>query len=126
MTRLLLSCAALATLMSVDALAGEQKLTGAEIKAAYSGAKITFTGPEGTLFTVWKADGTMTGNTKSGFAGDNGKWWVKGDKLCRKWTFWIAGKKEGCFGVTLDGAKIKWWRADGSDMYPQGSITLTK
>ena len=100
-------------------------MTGAEIKAAYSGAKINTAGPRGKFLTVWKADGTMTGMEKSGAWPDKGKWWVKGDRLCRKWNWWIGGKEE-CFGVTFNGAKIKWWRANGSDVYPKTSLTLTK
>ncbi len=123
MTRLLLSIAALLALMSVDALAGEKKLTGAEIKAAFSDAKMSRTNLEGTFLTVWKADGTMTGEFVNG--PDTGKWSVKGDTLCRQWTLWPRGDRE-CFGVTLDGNKVKWWRADGSQANPDSSRTLTK
>ncbi len=126
MTRLLLSFAALVALMSVDALAGEKKLTGAEIKAAFSGAKTLGSNYFGTFITVWKADGTMTGKEKSGAVPDDeGKWWVKRDRLCRKWNWWNGGE-EACFGVTLDGDKVKWWQADGSDRYPNSPFTLTK
>jgi len=111
---------------SVDALAGKKILTGVEIRAAYSGVKMSQTNSYGTFITVWKADGTMTGKEKSGAVPDDeGKWWVKRDRLCRKWEFWAGGKEE-CFGVTLDGDKVKWWQADGSDRYPNSSITLTK
>ena len=125
MTRLLLSFAALVALMSVDALAGEKKLTGAEIKAAFSGAKTLVSNYIGTFLVVWKADGTMTGKEeKLGGWPDKGKWWVKGDTFCRKWTWWIGGKEE-CFGVTLDGDKLNWWRANGKK-YPNSPFTLTK
>ena len=125
MPRLLLCFAALLALMSVDALAGEAKLTGVEIKAAYSGAKMSFKTSYGTFPSIWKADGTMTSRDKTGVVPDKGRWWVKGDRICRKWNFWF-GAKEECFGVTLDGEKVKWWRADGSEMYLNSPITLTK
>ncbi len=123
MTRLLLSVAALLALMSVDALAGEKKLTGAEIKAAYSDAKISAKNQTGTFLTVWKANGTMTGEFPNG--PDKGKWWIKGDTLCRQWTGWPRGDR-ACFGVTLDGDKVKWWRTDGSQVSPGSSWTLSK
>ena len=123
MTRLLLSFAALLALMSVDALAGDKKLTGPEIKVAFSAAKTFRTHAEGTFLTVWKADGTMAGEFVNG--PDTGKWWVKGDTLCRQWTGWPRGDR-ACFGITLDGDKVKWWRADGSQVSPGSSWTLTK
>jgi len=126
MTKLLLSFAALLALLSVDAVAGEKKLTGAEIKAAYTGAKTVTTRSYGTFIAVWKADGTIAGKEKQGgFPPDKGKWWVKGDTLCRKWGAWAGGIEE-CFGVSLNGKKVKLWRADGSDAYPNSPITLTK
>jgi hypothetical protein len=111
---------------SLDRLAGEKKLTGAEIKAAFSGAKTSTTNSYGTFILVWKADGTMTGKEKSGrVPPDDGKWWVKGNRYCRKWTKWFGGEEE-CFGVTLDGDQVKFWRADGSDTSPTSTLTLTK
>ncbi len=125
MPRLLLGFAALLALMPVDALAGEKKLTGPEIKAAFSDAKMTTKNRFGTIHTVFKADGTMTGKEKMGNWQEGGKWWVKGDRYCRKWSY-FAGGKEACFGVTLDGNKVKWWRADGSDAFPNSSAIFTK
>ncbi len=126
MTRLLLGFMALVALMSPDALAGEKKLTGDEIKAAFSGAKTSITTGLGTFLHVWKADGTMTGEEEqTGYWQDEGKWWVNSDRFCRQWTYWIGGKAE-CFGVTLDGELVKWWRADGSQVYPDSPMTLTK
>lgn len=125
MTRLLLSFAALLALMSVDALAGAKKLTGAEINAAYSGAKMSFKTSYGTFPSVWKTDGTMTSQDIAGVVPDKGKWWVEGDRICRVWNLWFAAKEE-CFSVTLDGETVKWWRADGSEMYVNSPITLTK
>ena len=125
MTRLLLVFAAFLALPPVDALAGEDKLNGAEIDAAYSGANMSFKTSYGTFFSVWDADGTMTSRDVTGVVPDKGKWWVQGDRICRKWDFWF-GAKEECFDVTLDGDKVKWWRADGSEMYLNSPITLTK
>ena len=128
MTRLLLSVAALLALTSVDALAGEKKLTGTEIKAAYSDARSTFKTTQRTFLIDWKADGTMKGKEETGvwFYADHGKWWVKGDTFCRKWEISWGGRREECFGVALDGNKVKWLRADGSDMYPSSPMILTK
>ena len=139
MTRLLLSFAALLALMSVDALAGEKKLTGPEIKAAFSDAHTTFTPKfssaiqNSPLFVVWKADGTMTLGDDGGYFQGEGKWWVKSDRFCRQWTsafqrmpFGSPGSKEECFGVTLDGEKVNWRRVDGSEMNPDWSATFTK
>lgn len=125
MTRLLLSFVALLALISADALAGQKKLTGVEINAAYSGAKMSFKTNYGTFPSVWKANGTMASRDIKGVVPDRGKWWVEGDRICRKWNRWFAAKEE-CFDVTLDGEKVKWWRADGSEMYVNSPMTLTK
>ncbi len=110
----------------VGASAQAKKLTGADIEAAYSGAKTTLTTGFGTFLIVWKADGTMAGKEKSdGFPPDDGKWWVEGDRFCRKWVIWGDGK-EKCFGVSLDGDLVKWWRDNGFQMYPDSTVTLTK
>ncbi len=132
MARLLLCFAALSALMSADALAGDKKLNGAEIKAAYSDAKTSFTSILGKWFVDWKADGSMIGKDKEGSWPDKGIWWVDGDRFCFKWTTRVhPTPRESvfsprCFTVTLDGEKTKWWRADGSQMYPGMPMTLTK
>ncbi len=67
----------------------------------------------------------MTGkDAKGSYASDKGKWWVKGDRLCRKWTMWPVA--EGCFRVILDGDKLKLWRADRSDSNPKYILSFTK
>ena len=125
MTRLLLSFAALVALMSVDALAGEQKLTGAEIKAAYSDAKFSFKNSGGTYLQVFEADGTMTVKGVGNSWQDEGKWRVAGDRICRKWKKRTIGV-ERCFDITRNGNEFKWWHANGIQVNPGSSFTLLK
>lgn len=125
MIRLLLSFVALLALTSVDALAGEKKLTGPEIKAAFTGATISEKNIYGRFVINFTADGTITVEGITMSWQDEGKWRVEGDKYCRKLNR-LTGGIETCFGVTLDGDKPKFWRADGSQYKPDVSFTFTK
>ena len=91
----------------------EGHMTGEEIRAAISGQTFVDTRPlrfAGTLNT-FDPSGTMNGRPQAGspaeqFGSDQGKWWIEGDKFCRKWTRWQAGRT-GCFSFLLDGDSIQ-------------------
>ena len=39
---------------------------------------------------------------------DTGKWWVEGDRYCRKWNSW-AGAEKRCFFLYRDGNKLRFY-----------------
>jgi tetratricopeptide (TPR) repeat protein len=92
----------------------EGHMTGDQIRAAISGQTFVDTRPvrfAGTLNT-FDLSGTMDGRPQAGspaeqFGSDQGKWWIEGDKFCRKWTRWQAGRT-GCFSFVPDGDAINW------------------
>ena len=47
-----------------------------------------------------------------GSSKDQGKWWVKGNRLCQKWTRWLDSA-ENCIRIKIDGEKLTWRRDDG-------------
>jgi adenylate cyclase len=92
----------------------EGHMTGEEIRAAITGQKYVDTLPArlaGNVMT-FHPSGTLDGRPQSGspveqFGEDHGKWWVEGDRFCRKWTR-FAGGRTGCFSFLRDGHAIKW------------------
>ena len=102
--------------------ADEKRLTGDEIRKLYTGARIywsgqAYGGPLGVR--IYQVD-FKPGGALEGLVGvdqyvggrETGTWWVAGDTLCVKWTKWFQGR-QGCFGVTFDGEKSRWYRFDG-------------
>jgi hypothetical protein len=116
---LTIGLAALA-LLAGPAEAEMKKLTGVEIKTAFSGARAYSTVEGGRIFQVdYKPDGTIEGllegrvNARQGGRSDTGKWWVDGDTLCRKWSSFGEGK-EDCASVALNGTDFSMYRKDGA------------
>ncbi len=89
-------------------------MTGDEIRAAISGQAFVDTRPAhfaGTTMT-FDPSGTLDGYPQVGspveqFGRDQGKWWIEGNKFCRKWTRWESGRT-GCFSFVPDGDAINW------------------
>lgn len=71
--------------------------------------------PSGNVFKVsYKADGTLVGQTHKD--GDQGKWWIKDNKLCRHWgKAWSRreGKEQACFVVALEKKCVHFHMPDG-------------
>ena len=90
-------------------------LTAAQIEAKFKGFTIYGLTPSRHLFQVnFKADGMLTGQTHKD--ADQGKWWVKGNTLCRHWgPNWShrEGKEESCFPVQLDKKCVHFFKPDG-------------
>jgi TolB-like protein/class 3 adenylate cyclase len=92
----------------------EGHMTGDEIRAAISGQAFVDTRPArfaGSINT-YDSSGTMSGHPQIGspaeqFGRDQGKWWIEGDKFCRKWTRWQSGRT-GCYSFVPDGDSITW------------------
>ena len=88
------SVAALLLAFNNPVLSGEA-LTGAEIKALYSGAVQTGTTSRGQDFEGhYEADGTMRGSINGGQYTDTGKWRVSGNQYCRAWNTWLNGAED--------------------------------
>ncbi len=92
----------------------EGHMTGEEIRAAIQGRAYVDTLPARFAGTVMTFDpsGTLIGHPQTGspvekFGRDRGKWWIEGDKFCRKWNRFAAART-GCFSFVPDGDSIKW------------------
>jgi tetratricopeptide (TPR) repeat protein len=92
----------------------EGHMPGDQIRAAISGQAFVDTLPArfaGTINT-FDPSGALNGHPEIGspaeqFGRDQGKWWIEGDKFCRKWNRWVAGRT-GCFSFVQNGDSIKW------------------
>jgi hypothetical protein len=85
--------------------AGQHPLTGAEITQYFSGARIYGRTQQADYQVDYKPNGEMIGANANG--GDKGRWWVKGNTLCRKWHRWLGGK-EACFQIIIKGDTALW------------------
>ena len=110
--------AALLALVAAPAVA--EPMSGAEIREKIGGELVRLSTPYGiTLPLVYRDDGVVAGDI-SGFSvgamlapSEEGRWWVKDDRLCQKWPSWYDGRTY-CFTITLLGPnKIAWTRDDG-------------
>ncbi|TCK31517.1 hypothetical protein EV667_1627 [Ancylobacter aquaticus] len=97
-----------------------EPLSGAEIKERIGGELVRLSTPYGvTLPLIYRDDGVVSGDL-SGFSvgamlapREEGRWWVKDDRLCQKWPTWYDGRTY-CFTITsLGPTKIAWTRDDG-------------
>ncbi|UOK70368.1 hypothetical protein [Ancylobacter polymorphus] len=97
-----------------------ETLSGPEIKDRIGGELVRLSTPYGiTLPLVYRDDGVVAGDI-SGFSigsmlapSEEGRWWVKDDRLCQKWPTWYEGRTY-CFTITsLGPKKIAWTRDDG-------------
>ena len=87
------------------AIAQAENMTGAQLKKAFTGKSMTFTGKSGNGSSVYKADGSAFIVFKG--KPSNGKWRVRGSSICTTWDN-IRGGKEACFAVeALGGNKYQ-------------------
>lgn len=107
-------------LAATAAPAVAETLSGPEIKDKIGGELVRLSTPYGiTLPLVYRDDGVVAGDI-SGFSigamlapSEEGRWWVKDDRLCQKWPTWYDGRTH-CFTITsLGPKKIAWTRDDG-------------
>ncbi len=93
-------------------------MTGDTIKSTISGRTLNLDTPMGAALPItFREDGTMTGRAGKlafylGSSKDTGRWWVRGSKLCQKWSRWLD-REETCIRVMTAGDKISWRRDDG-------------
>ena len=92
-------------------------LSGDALRRTVTGKTIVITTSMGSLPIAYRGDGTMSGKAKplgmiTGREEDRGHWWVSGDQLCQKWSFWLDNQSY-CFTLRVSGAKVHWRRNDG-------------
>jgi uncharacterized protein YraI len=110
----------------MSAMAQPAQLSGQDLGELLPGATIQIDAPLGYKLPVrFGTDGTMTGEAGElasylGSPTDNGKWWVKGDQVCHKWSKWLDSKLQ-CLRLRKDGRVLHWTSQDGDS----GTATIT-
>ena len=92
---------------------GQDALTGAEITQHFSGARIYGRTGLTDYQVFYRPNGEMVGTSPNGR--DSGRWWVKGNTLCRKRKWWW-GSMEACFEIAIDGG-VAMWRMAGEKTF---------
>uniref|UniRef100_UPI003BAC6B3E hypothetical protein n=1 Tax=Stappia sp. TaxID=1870903 RepID=UPI003BAC6B3E len=95
-------------------------MDGAQIKQAISGKRIYLKTPLGGEFPLnYRRNGRVDGEGQAVGLGrfmqpeDQGRWWVRGNRLCQKWQNWYDGKRF-CFTLSRgEGDRLYWTRDDG-------------
>ena len=93
-------------------------LNGEALRQLATNQTVLLQSPYGTLPVAFRADGTIQGQAKGSLAtylgspSDNGRWSVKGDRICQKFFRWFAGETH-CLRVRQDGGRLHWQRDDG-------------
>ena len=114
----IVALAAVAASAMSSAFAKSRDLTGREIKSTITGTLIHMHTPIGTVVPIkYRTDGTLRGRAGAvsfflGSATDRGVWWVKGSKLCQRWSRWFRGRTN-CIRVRRYGRKFHWRDDDG-------------
>lgn len=102
----------------MSAMAQPAQLSGRDLGELLPGATIQIDAPLGYKLPVrFGNDGTMTGDAGDlasylGAPTDSGKWWVRGDQVCHKWSKWLDGKLQ-CMRLRRDGRILHWTNQDG-------------
>jgi len=107
-------------LPALPAAAESVSLAGDELRQAISGKTVYLNISGFELPIRYAANGRMKGSmgavaasfSRGDGASDTGKWWVKNDQLCQKWTSWMDGKSY-CYKLTRNGNQVQWQRSDG-------------
>ena len=104
---------------ATPALASAQ-LSEQEIRNTVAGKRIYLKVPLGGEFPLYyQTNGSVSGSGDAVGLGrfmqpkDQGRWWVRGDRVCQKWQSWYDGK-QFCFTLSRgDGNTLYWRRDDG-------------
>ena len=95
-------------------------MDGSQIKQTISGKRIYLKTPFGGEFPLnYRRNGKVDGEGQAVGLGrfmqpeDQGRWWVRGNRLCQKWQNWYDGKRF-CFTLSRgEGDRLYWTRDDG-------------
>lgn len=110
----------------MSAMAEPAQLSGRDLGELLPGATIQIDAPLGYKLPVrFNGDGTMAGEAGDlvsylGAPMDTGRWWVKGDQVCHKWSKWLDSKLQ-CMRLRKDGRILHWTNQDGDS----GTATIT-
>jgi len=106
-------------LVGGQAHAGAEALSGSDLKRALSGKTVHLSTPLGVTVPIrYRSDGTMSGRAATilvqyvGSKSDRGRWWIKGDRVCQKWSQWLE-RKAYCCSFRKNGSRVFWRRSDG-------------
>lgn len=93
-------------------------MTDKEIRQTVRGKRIYLQTPLGGEFPLYyKADGTVDGSGEALGLGrfmapkDQGKWWIKSNRLCQQWQEWYDGKPH-CFELARVNETMLYWKRD--------------
>lgn len=124
MNRQFSTCAAMLALVACTSAAtiaeARTPLSEREILQTVAGKRIYLKTPLGGEFPLYyKSNGLVNGSGDAVGLGrfmqpkDQGKWWVRGNRLCQKWQSWYDGK-QFCFTLSKgEGDTLFWKRDDG-------------
>ena len=82
-----------------------------------SGRKVHLTTSLGATIPMhFKSDGNLTGHANGyafflGSETDRGKWWIKKDKICTRWSRWLDRETQ-CIRITGERGGRYYWRSD--------------
>ncbi|TWD44860.1 hypothetical protein FB480_11929 [Agrobacterium vitis] len=119
--RVLISALLMAVISAGAALAaGESRYTSREIRQDIVGKRIYLATPMGGEFPLnYRKNGVVDGDGEALGLGrfvkpnDTGKWWIKDDQLCQRFTTWYKGAPM-CFELYKTGDKsLNWIRNNG-------------
>lgn len=110
--RCALSLLALGLTMS-GAAADPATPSGDALSRLVAGRTINIDTPLGTTVPIeYREDGTLQGHAGAvafylGSMTDKGRWWVKGDRVCQRWTRWFDAEVS-CMRFRLEGRRVHW------------------
>jgi hypothetical protein len=109
-----------AMISSLATAAEAMQMKEADIRSLIIGKTIYLAAPMGGEFPLnYHSSGQVDGSGKALGLGkfiqptDEGRWWIKADKLCQQFKVWYDGAPM-CFDLTKTGeGKVKWVRDNG-------------
>ena len=96
----------------------KERFTAADIREDIIGKRIYLAVPLGGEFPLnYRQNGQVDGSGEAlglfAKPNDQGRWWIKGDRLCQQFTSWYKGAPM-CFELQrLNGKQLKWTRDNG-------------
>lgn len=118
MKRIILAMA-VAGFATASSAANNDLLNGAELRDAVAGKTVYLKSSGIVLPISYRSNGTMSGRLQAfaaalagGSPVDSGRWWIKGNQLCQKWSRWLGGKSY-CYTLSRSGQTVRWVRNDG-------------
>jgi len=112
--------ASVAVFLASPAFASGERLDAKEIESLIIGKRIYLATPMGGEFPLnYRRNGQVDGDGEALGLGkfvkpdDTGRWWIKADSLCQKFTTWYDGEPM-CFELIGTGKNsLKWIRNNG-------------